>query len=284
MFDDVTLKESVAISNPRMWFFCLGTYLLGVGMGGYLFKEALLTVSVWQFIVLSLWAISAGMFMGISRNAKPNIYIFPWEFIRYIFIYICNGGKIKIGEFQKQRRISFLMNGIFLILSISIVIIRPSSIIMILSMCLLGIDFLYNSSYIRAIYKDYFNAVAGIALLTPFFMGYTFITNTFPNGHLNIAGISYALAIGIYSNAVEGEYVFLSKNTALVVSGILSIVCASILVRYGTIYFATTSSLLMVLGMSLFAKDSSEMHMIHIKAFYLHLIVGVIVGTYFFTH
>ena len=274
MFNDSALKQLVSISNPRMWFFYPVTYVLGVATGMFLLKETV-NASVWVFILYIFWFIALGIVAGFVERERSHKVIFPSDLIHD---FLCN--KRNAGN----NRLSSYISGFCLLFFFVSNLILQNSKICVLSISLFLLDFLLHSSGITKIVKAYVRMLYGMVLITPFLIGYIFITNTWPNIDCILAGILYGTAMGIYANAVEGEYTLFSKNTALVASGMLSIVCGSIFARYGVIYSLTVSSLLVVLGMSFFAKDSNEMHAIHAKAFYMHLIVGFVVGTYFFTH
>ncbi len=277
MIEDTTYKQLVALSNPRLWVFSSVTYLLGVAMGLVVFGSASAIVPTWHFVLFVCWMISLGMIAGLSYTKRSPHIVFPWEVLR------------NLGSLKAQRSgvsgdaiISLTISSAFLILLLLVNLISLDGKILILSIWLLVADFIYDSPYIKGNYRSGINAVYGAVLATPLFVGFVFITRTWPPTDLLVAGVCYGIAMGIYANAVRGDYV-LSKNKSLGISAIFTVVCGYILSQYDIVYSLAVSSLVAVLMRSAYAKDSLTMHKIHDMAFYLHFAVGILVGCYFFS-
>lgn len=276
MIEDATFKHLVSLSSPRLWFLSAATFLLGVAMGLMVFGRFSAVIPTWHFVLFIFWAISVGMVAALSYARESPSIVFPWELIGNLK-HLATG----TGRLERSATISSFISGAFLVLLLLVNLVSLDGKIFVLSLCLLAADFIYDSPYIKEPYRSRVTVVYGAVLIIPLFVGYVFSTHTWPNLNLVAAGVCYGIAMGIYANAVRGEY-FLSKNTSLYASALASVVCGYILSRYDVFYSLTVSSLLVVLILSALAKDSSKMHKIHDLAFYFHFVIGTLVGFHFF--
>lgn len=245
-------------------------------MGLMVFGRSSAVVPTWHFVLFLLWAISIGMVAALSYATKSSRIVFPWELIGNLK-HLATG----TGRLERSAGISLLISSAFLLLLLLVNLISLDGKVLVLSICLLVADFVYDSPFIKEPYRSRIAVVYGVALIIPLLVGYVFSTHAWPNPDLVVAGICYVVAMGIYANAVKGEYV-LSKNTSLCISALVSVICGYILSRYDLFYSLTVSSLLIVLMLSVQAKDNSKMHEIHNLAFYFHFVVGTLVGFHFF--
>jgi len=295
MFDNFSrvVEQTASISNPRLWVYAAGTYLLGVALGISLFKEALITASPWYFIICLFWIISVGMVMGLSHSRGSPKLIFPWEFIFIFFKYLTTGDKSKFKtQVNIDTKISIAIGSVSILLFFLVNVLLLNIKILALGIGLFIVDFLYNSRYISGRYAPFIDVILGTAYMIPLLVGYIFITNKWPDSLLLVAGAFFFVATELYGKIIEAEddflknkrtsAIILGKEKSLFVSIVLTVLCGIIFASYETFYFFFVVPFLFILIFSLYAKDRDELLKIHAKTLIIHSVTGFLAVSYFF--
>src|SRR3989344_3808991 len=295
MFDNFlrVAEQTTSISNPRLWVYAAGTYLLGVALGLSLFKEAPITASPWYFIICLFWIISVGMVMGLSHSQKSLKMIVPWEFIFAFFKYLTTGDKSKFKtQVDIDTKISVAIGSVSILLFFLVNVLLLNIKILALGIGLFIVDFLYNSRHIGGRYAPFIDVILGTVYMIPLLVGYIFITNKWPDPLLLVAGAFFFVATELYGKIIEAEddflknkktsVIILGKEKSLFVSIVLTVLCGIIFASYETFYFLFVVPFLFILIFSLYAKDRDELLKIHAKTLIIHSVTGFLAVSYFF--
>ncbi len=288
-----TVERTVLISNPRLWAYGAGTYLLGVALGISLFKEASITASPWYFIICLFWIISVGMVMGLSHSQESSKLIFPWEFVFTFFKYLTTGDKSKFkAQVDIDAKISIVVGSIFILLFFLVSVLLLNIKILALGIGLFIADFLYNSRHIDGRYTPFIDVILGTVYMIPLLVGYIFITDKWPDPWLLLAGAFFFVATELYGKIIEAKddslknkrtsAIILGKEKSLLVSIALTVLCGIIFASYETPYFLFVVPFLFILIFSLYAKDRDELLKIHAKTLTVHSLTVFLVVSYFF--
>ncbi len=288
------VERTILISNPRLWAYGAGTYLLGVALGLSLFKETPITASPWYFIICLFWIISVGMVMGLSHSRESSKLVFPWEFIFAFFKYLTSADKSKFKQQENNiyAEISIAIGGvsIFLFFLANALILNTK--IVALGIGLFIVDFLYNSRHIDGRYAPFIDVILGTVYMIPLLVGYIFITDTWPNPLLLVAGAFFFAATELYGKIIEAKddslknkrtsAIILGKEKSLLISIALTVLCGVIFALYEMFYFLFVVPFLFILIFSLYAKDRDELLKIHAKTLIVHSLTVFLVVSYFF--
>ena len=295
MFDNFSrmAEQTVLISNPRLWAYGAGTYLLGVALGISLFKETPITASPWYFIICLFWIISIGMIMGFSHSQKSSKLVFPWEFIFTFFKYLTTGDKSKFKtQMAIDTKISIAIGSVSILLFFLLNVLLLNIKILALGIGLFIVDFLYNSRHIDGRYALFIDVILGTVYMIPLLVGYIFITDTWPDLLLLVAGAFFFAATELYGKIIEAKddslknkrtsAIILGKEKSLLVSIVLTVLCGIIFASYEMFYFSFVVPFLFILIFSLYAKDRDELLKVHAKTFIVHSLTIFLVVSYFF--
>ena len=288
-----TIERTVLISNPRFWAYGAGTYLSGVALGISLFKESLITTSSWYFIICLFWIISVGMIMGFSHSQKFSKLIFPWEFIFAFFKYLTTSDKSKFKtQVDIDTKISIAIGGVSTLLFFLVSILLLNIKILVLGASLLIVDFLYNSKHIEGRYIPFADILFGVVYMIPFLIGYIFITDTWPDPLLLVAGAFFFAATELYGKIIEAKddslknkrtsAIILGEKKSLLVSIALIVLCGIIFASYEAFYFLFVAPFLLILIFSLYTKDRDGLLKMHAKTPIVHSLTGFLAISYFF--
>lgn len=296
MFDNFprAAKQTALISNPKLWVYGAGTYLLGVALGLSLFKETPITASPWYFIICLFWIISVGMIMGLSHSQESSGLIFPWEFILAFFKYLTTGDKSK---FKQQinnidTKISITIGSVSILLFFLVNVLLLNIKILALGIGLFIVDFLYNSRHVGGRYAPFIDVMLGTVYMIPLLVGYIFITNKWPDPLLLVAGAFFFVATELYGKIIEAKddslknkrtsAIILGDKKSLILAIILAILCGVILASYKMFYFLFMVPFLIILLISFFAKDRDSLLKIHSKTLVVYSVTGFLITSYFF--
>ncbi len=285
-------KQIVSATSPKIWFYSVGLYLLGVSMALALSQEQS-TIPSWWFIICLLWITATGMVIGLSHDKESSKFIFPWEIIFIFFKSLLTWKRPRLKEYSDSNvKISIAISGISILLFFLINAIFLNSKILALGIGLLIMDFLYNSRYVEGKYRPYLDVLGGAVQSIPIFIGYVFITDTWPNAWLMLAGVLYCVAIEAYARVIEvgGEHfkdkktsaAVFGKEKSLLASTALAVLCGIIFASYDVFYFLFVVPFLIVLILSLHTKDRNGLLKIHTKTFLVHSLTGFLAASYFF--
>lgn len=297
MFDNFprAAEQTALISNPKLWVYGAGTYLLGVALGLSLFKETPITASPWYFIICLFWIISVGMVMGLSHSQESSGLIFPWEFILAFFKYLTTGDKSK---FRQQinnidTKISITIGSVSILLFFLVNVLLLNIKILALGIGLFIVDFLYNSRHVGGRYAPFIDVMLGTVYMIPLLVGYIFITDKWPDPLLLVAGAFFFVATELYGKIIEAKddslknkrtsAIILGKEKSLLVGIILTVLCGIIFASYEAFYFLFVVPFLFILIFSLYAKDRDELLKIHAKTLIVHSLTVFLAVSYFFT-
>lgn len=287
------LERVVLISNPRLWAYAAGTYLLGVAMAVALFKDVLIAVSPWYFILCLFWIISVGMIMGFSHFQKESKLIFPWELIPAFFKRFLTRDKSWVNaKPDTDAKISIVIGSVSIFLFILVNAALSNAKIFALGVSLLIVDFLHNSQRVSGRYVPFADLVFGATYMIPLLVGYVFVTNEWPSVPLLLAGAFFFTATELYGKVVEAENdlkknkktsaIVLGDKKSLILAIILTILCGVILASYEAFYFLFMTPFLAILITSFFVKDRDSLIKIHAKTLIVHSVTGFLAVSYFF--
>lgn len=288
------LERIVLISNPRLWAYAAGTYLLGVALGLALFKENAMTASPWYFILCLFWVISVGMVMGFSHFQGQSKLVFPWE-----FIFTLPKRFLTRGESGSNRQVvdiyaktSIVIDAISVLLFILVNFFLLNVKILLLGVSLIIVDFLHNSQRVDGRYVPFADLAFGAAYMIPLLVGYVFVTDEWPNALLFLAGTFFFAATELYGKVVEAEddlkknkktsAIVLGDKKSLIFSIVLALLCGFILASFEIFYFLFILPFLVILTTSFFAKNRDSLLKIHAKTLIIHSVTGFLATSYFF--
>ncbi len=284
-------KQVVSITDPELWFYSVGLYVFGVLLAVALFPQHKIA-SVGLFIVCLARMVFVGMVFGLSHAKESHKFVFPWEFILFLFNSLREEKTPKKVKNDINRSISIAISGIYMLLFFIVTIFFFNVKILILGALLLLIDFLYNSKHINGKFNPYIDVLVGGVYTIPLFIGYIVVTDKWPDSLLILAAVLYCVALEAYARTLEVNSEHLrDRNTSVAVFGERNMLFASItlislagaiLASYSKLYFLMVAPFLVIFYLSLRAKDHEEKVRIHSKVFFIHTFLAFSVLSYFF--
>lgn len=286
------LRQIFLISNPRLWAYAAGTYLLGVALALAFFRNMPVEISPWFFVLSLFWIISVGMIMGFSHFQDESKLVFPWELPFFFRRFLKRDKTAVTTTLDTDTKISVIIGGISAILFILVNLVLLSAKIFALGISLLIVDFLHNSRRIEGRYIPFADLVFGATYLIPLLVGYVFITDKWPSAPLLLAGFLFFASTELYGKVVESEDDFkknkktsaivLGDKKSLILSVFLAVLCGTILASYEVFNFLFIVPFLVILTKSFFAKDRNSLLKIHSKTLIVHSVTGFLATSYFF--
>lgn len=281
------METLIRISNPKLWIYSIGLYILGIIIALSQFPKTSLSFA--SFFLYGAWFLLVGIVMGFSHSRKTSKLIFPWHIIKGVFQPSLFLNIIKSSDIEKI--ISTVISYVVIIVFCLLTFLFPNTKIFLIALQVFTADFFYNSNMTQAKYKPLFDIICSAVYIIPLTVGYTMAADIWPNGLLITAGIFYVFAIELFGGIIDISYfrglniktsaVVLGSRGALLVSSACVCLSGILAAFYSLQYFILIVPFMIVLLLALYIRKPERLLALYSQSFWVHSFWAFFVGLYY---